>query len=319
MTEQRHHLPSPALELDYRVRLAAFEFLREQQAVKGEVLPRRVLAGGFEFDGQRVPLIGPQGIFKPAILPEVPLTITTVPVIEGRARPYEDEIGPDGLLRYRYRGTDPRHRDNVGLRLAMTRQTPLIYLYGVIPGEYLPRWPVFVVRDEPDELSFSIAVEQEGVTSESVAEYDLSGSAALDATRRYATRLFTQRMHQVAFRQRVLRAYRERCAVCRLTHKELLDAAHILPDGHPKGEPIVSNGLALCKLHHAAFDSYILGVRPDLTVEIRLDVLHEGDGPMLRHGLQGFQGSRIIVPSSVAHRPKSDFLAERYDLFKKAV
>ncbi|HEV8609903.1 MAG TPA: HNH endonuclease [Thermoanaerobaculia bacterium] len=123
----------------------------------------------------------------------------------------------------------------------------------------------------------------------------------------------------MAFRQRVLRAYRERCAVCRLTHRELLDAAHILPDEHPKGEPIVSNGLALCKLHHAAFDSYILGVRPDLTVEIRLDVLHEGDGPMLRHGLQGFQGSRIIVPSSMMQRPKSDFLAERYDLFKKAV
>src|SRR5712692_8211821 len=141
MTEQRHHLPSPALELDYRVRLAAFDFLREQQTVKGEVLPRQLLAAGFEFDGQRVPLIGPQGIFKPAILPEVPLTITTVPVIEGRARPYEDEIGPDGLLRYRYRVTDPVHRDNVGLRLAMTRQTPLIYLYGVIPGEYLPRWP----------------------------------------------------------------------------------------------------------------------------------------------------------------------------------
>lgn len=134
MTEQRRPNPSPALELDYRVRLAAFDFLREQQAVKGEVLPRQVLAAGFEFDGQRVPLIGPQGIFKPAVLPEVPLTITTVPVIEGRTRPYEDEIGSDGLLRYRYRGTDPRHRDNVGLRLAMARQTPLIYLYGVVPG-----------------------------------------------------------------------------------------------------------------------------------------------------------------------------------------
>ncbi len=38
-------------------------------------------------------------------------------------------------------------------------------------------------------------------------------------------------MHQQEFRQRVLRAYRERCAICRLRHEELLDAAHILPDG----------------------------------------------------------------------------------------
>ena len=56
-----------------------------------------------------------------------------------------------------------------------------------------------------------------------------------------------------------------------------VDAAHILPDGHPRGAPIVPNGLALCTLHHAAFDRHVLGVRPDLKVEIRLDVLEEED------------------------------------------
>ena len=94
------------------------------------------------------------------------------------------------------------------------------------------------------------------------------------------TRLGKQRMHQREFRQRVRRAYREQCAICRLRHEELLDAAHILPDGHPRGEPVVPNGLALCKPHHAAFDRHVLGVRPDLTVELRPDVLREPDGPM---------------------------------------
>jgi len=47
------------------------------------------------------------------------------------------------------------------------------------------------------------------------------------------------------------------------------------------------NGLALCKLHHAAFDANIIGVTPDLEVTVRLDVLQEIDGPMLQHGLQG--------------------------------
>ena len=60
-----------------------------------------------------------------------------------------------------------------------------------------------------------------------------------------------------------------RLIVCRLRHWELLDAAHILPDKHPLGEPVVPNGLALCKLHHAAFDADILGVRPDLRIERR--------------------------------------------------
>jgi hypothetical protein len=48
-------------ELDQRVRLAAFQWLRAQMDVHGEVLPRSVLAEGFVFDGRRVPLLGPQG------------------------------------------------------------------------------------------------------------------------------------------------------------------------------------------------------------------------------------------------------------------
>ena len=41
------------------------------------------------------------------------------------------------------------------------------------------------------------------------------------------------------------------------------------------------NGLALCKIHHAAYDSRILGVSPDLVVQIRADILDETDGPLL--------------------------------------
>jgi putative restriction endonuclease len=52
------------------------------------------------------------------------------------------------------------------------------------------------------------------------------------------------------------------------------------------GDLTVSNGLALCKLHHAAFDGHILVLRPDLIVEIREDILREKGGPMLGHGLR---------------------------------
>jgi len=75
-------------DLDALVRLRAFTFLREQQQRFGEAsIPRSVLERGFDFEGVRVPLIGPQGIFKPAILPELPLTITTAPSVEHRERP----------------------------------------------------------------------------------------------------------------------------------------------------------------------------------------------------------------------------------------
>ena len=71
-------------------------------------------------------------------------------------------------------------------------------------------------------------------------------------------------------------------------------------DRDPEGEPKVSNGLALCKLHHAAFDCHIIGVNPDYRVEVRVDVLEEIDGPMLEHGLQGFHRGQPFNPTVVA-------------------
>lgn len=302
-------------DLDLRVRLAAFDFLERQVETHGDVIDREVLAQGFEFDGQRVPLIGPQGIFKPAILPAMPLTMTTVPIVEGRDRPYEDRIGDGGLIEYRYRGTDPQHRDNMGLRLALQQQTPLIYLYGLVPGRYMPVWPVYVVRDDPAALAFTVAVDDRRMPFLGSRVED---SVEVEARRQYVTRSTRQRLHQQSFRARVLAAYQACCAICRLRHEELLEAAHILPDGHPRGEPIVANGLALCKLHHAAFDTHLLGVDPDLTVVIRPDILREPDGPMLVHALQGFHGSRIRVPQRISLRPRREFLAERFALFQRA-
>ncbi|MFC1706739.1 HNH endonuclease [Planctomycetota bacterium] len=303
-------------DLDARVRQAAFAFLAEQTLLHGEALPRSLLTTGFKFEGHQVRFAGPQGIFKPAVLPEIPLTITTVPIVEGKPRPYEDEADPDGLLRYRYRGTDPQHRDNVGLRLAMKRNVPLIYLYGLVPGQYMPVWPVFVVGDDPTALCFTVSVEDRAVLA--TDRLDVHTEPGHAARRSYVTQVTLRRMHQQSFRQRVLRAYREQCSICRLRHKELLEAAHILPDSHPRGEPIVPNGLSLCKLHHAAFDRHILGIRPDLKVELRLDILREIDGPMLKYGLQGFQGSRLYVPRAKRLKPDTDFLEERYELFKQA-
>jgi hypothetical protein len=60
-------------DLDRALRVRAFEFLMEQTSVHGEVLPWHILSQGFLWHGKRVPLIGPQGIFKPAVLPELPL------------------------------------------------------------------------------------------------------------------------------------------------------------------------------------------------------------------------------------------------------
>lgn len=219
-------------------------------------------------------------------------------------------MGADGFLRYRYRGTDPRHRDNVGLRRAGLEGLPLVYFHGVGIGRYWAQWPVFIHHDDPSSLTFTVAFEDP-----QLLRPDLTTDVIDEARRAYVTRLALRRLHQAAFRQRVLTAYRTSCAVCRLRHGELLDAAHILPDGHPRGLPVVHNGLAMCKLHHAAFDTNILGVRPDATIEVREDVLEEIDGPMLLHGLQGHHGARLLLPRRPADHPSPDHLEERFAQF----
>lgn len=298
---------------DARVRAAAFEWLSEQVAIHGDVLQRSILAQGFILRGDRIPLVGPQGIFKPRVLSESPLSITTAP--EG---PYDDAFGSDGLLRYRYRGTNRGHPDNRGLRFAMERRLPLIYFHGIVPGKYMATWPVFVVKDNPAQLFFSVAVDDATHVGLSV-DQQADGLVSEDsmARRAYITAAVRQRLHQRAFRERVLDAYRHQCSFCRLRHEELLDAAHIIGDTEPMGEPVVRNGLSLCKLHHAAFDSNFVGLRPDYVLEVRRDIRRERDGPTLVHAIQALHGTSITLPRQLAQQPSRELLEIRYEQFRQ--
>lgn len=299
---------------DPQIRKAAFDWLEEQSTRHGDVLPRQLLSQGLEWQGQRVPLVGPAGIFKPKVLPEMPLTITTAP-----GGPYEDAFGDDHRLLYRYRGDDPNHRDNRGLREAMRRRAPLIYLFGLIPGRYMAVWPVFVVGDDPNQLTFTVMADAQDTIADALergAEHELTNEP-VEARQRYITGTIQRRLHQRSFRERVLSAYRNRCAMCRLAHRELLDASHIIPDHERDSPQAVTNGLSLCKIHHAAFDANVVGIRPDnYQIEIRPDVLEEKDGPMLRHGLQGMHRQKLHLPTKPQAKPAREALEWRYERFR---
>ena len=301
--------------MDFQIRTAAFKWLEKQVLLHGDLLPRTILEQGFFFNGQRITLVGPQGIWKPKVL-ELPLSITTV--VNG---PYNDTILMEGLLEYRYRGTDPDHRDNNGFREAMRRNIPLVYFLGIEPGKYLAEWPVFIAEDLPQALTFRVLIDEksvvesyrEGKPDEALYAFD----EAVDYRRRYVTNQAMARLHQRAFRARVLTAYREQCAFCRLRHPQLLDAAHIIPDKEVGGEPVIPNGLSLCKIHHAAFDSNFIGVNPDYQIIVREDILQEFDGPMLRHGIQQMHEQKIILPGYISNWPDRERLEVRFIKFKE--
>lgn len=276
----------------------------------------------FTFQDEQFRLMAPQqGIWKPRRFEAAFSFRTTF------GGPYNDHVGSDGLLRYAWRGDDPNFYDNRAMRLAMEQEKPLIYYQGIGDGLYQVVAPVFIVAEEPNQMQFAFT------PTESARDIEAPFSFAEKSLwnlreKRYAERLAKFRLHQPVFRASVLKAYENRCAVCSLGNVDsslpslnrLIDAAHIVPDSHEQGIAAVANGMSMCKIHHAAFDANILGIRPDdLTVEIRTDILAAKDGPMLKYGLQERHGEKLmVVPRAKAAQPREDLLAVAYERFRSA-
>ncbi len=302
---------APTAEFDDLLRTSAFAYLRALQLRTGGPVRFDDVAG-FELRGERIALMDRQrGIRKPRMIAAA-LSFRTVHADRPDQRPYDDSPGADGYLRYKWRGTDAEQAENRALRLAANQRLPLIWFQGIASGFYLPIFPVWLVGEEPAAHQFVVALDLEQVERWGVADV-----VDLDLRRRYAERVVRDRLHQPLFRARVLSAYQSRCSICRLRHHELLDAAHIRSDSDG-GEPVVPNGIAMCKIHHAAYDADMLGVAPDYRVTIRSDLLGETDGPTLRHTLQELDGTRLEVPRQRAARPDRDLLAERFERFRRA-
>ena len=310
-------MSAPTLDLDWRLRLAALDAVRRITAKTGGVISRDDMTEGIAFEGQRVPYaLRARGIWKPGILGNhgAALSITTASIRRGVPPKYDDQIASDDeWFEYRYQGSDPSASDNRAVRRAHELGRPLIYFYGVGPGLYEAIAPVYVVEDQPAKLTFKIAADATSLGSPSLMQG--GGHAPLKA---YATAVVKRRLHQHRFRELVVAAYRERCAVCHLGHVELLDAAHILEDRDERGKPEVPNGLALCGVHHGAYDANIMGIDPDRKIHIRADILEEVDGPMLRHGLQQMHGLNIHTPTNPVLQPRREYLEERFARFQAA-
>lgn len=260
----------------------------------------------FTFRGERFPLIDPQkGIRKPAGWNTV-LSITSTQRSVDRGG-YDDEVRDDGSVSYRLmrETTSDAPATNRALLGTVGSEMPVLYLIEVDTGTYEPV-PAWLIDHEGD----AVVVSDRGPTGEYAQLLDL---------RRYQRVVGKRRLHQEEFRARVLFAYEDRCCICRLARRGLLDAAHIVDDAETEGLAVVPNGLAMCRIHHGAYDQYLIGVRPDLTIEVAMDVLEEVDGPMLRHALQEIAGSRIRVPLSRRAQPDPYRLAWKYEKFQQAV
>jgi len=275
--------------------------LADRVSRNGGVISRKELSA-FEVNGEVLRLIDTsKGIWNPRSM-DVTLSIVSTP-----NGPYDDEDVEGGLLRYRYRQGSTAG-DNSKLRAAADSGIPLILLRWIADGVYVPVFPVFVVADDPATRSVMVALDES-------LRFIANVEHPSEDQRRYVERIAKVRLHQPEFRGRVLVAYRRQCSICELKHPELLDAAHIVADGEPLGQPVVVNGLSLCKIHHAAYDQDLVGIDPNFKVHINRALLEETDGPMLKHGLQEMHGRVLQLPGRASDRPDPERLAMRFTRF----
>ncbi|SHE93589.1 putative restriction endonuclease [Ferrithrix thermotolerans DSM 19514] len=146
-------------ERDLRVREAAMSWLDRVGGGTGDVVFYKLLST-FVFEGEQIPLIDRQrGIRRVRSLSGA-FSIRTTYTPPSRVAPYDDVEGVDGLLRYKYQGTNPDSPDNVALRKAYELQLPLIWFVGIKSGLYQPVYPIWIVADEPQNLQVVVALDE---------------------------------------------------------------------------------------------------------------------------------------------------------------
>lgn len=296
------------LEQERIFRESLFNRVSELANTHDGMLSRQELSE-FVYDGETVRLIDPQGgIWNPgASWTASPALSATLSINTTLSGIYDDQEVADGLWRYDYQSGGVEGK-NTKLRKAWELQLPIIWFRQQEIGRRYVPYLVYVIDDFP-ELGYCLI------------SPDLSLSLAIktgdEIQKRYALREMKQRLHQPAFRAKVLSAYGVRCAVCNLQMGALLEGAHITPDSDPNSSTKVNNGICLCKIHHSAYDATLLGIDTDFSIHIRADVMQESDGPMLKYGLQEMHGKDLILPSQQDHWPDLSRLSHRFHEFEE--
>lgn len=180
---------------DRRFRLGAMDYVRQRADANGGVVTRQDLER-FTFEGEQVKLIDTgRGIRNPRQLP------ATISLLMDPVSHYDDEIGPDGLLRYSIRTGEWGQGDNRKLHEAFVRGVPVILLQKVRDAVFFPVMPAYVTGAEPDGGLHGRYIVQ--VTEADQFDGPNWAEAGSELERRYRQQIVQQRVHQPLFRAMV--------------------------------------------------------------------------------------------------------------------
>ena len=164
------------------------------------------------------------------------------------------------------------------------------------------------LHDTGTEVTEVDVIKRISIVTERVTEADISNSVI--SPRRYAVAQTRRAVRALDFRARVLSAYEQRCAMCGVQLK-LVDGAHILPVHEYGSTDATSNGIALCVLHHRAYDRGLITFDANYLVRISEHRLDELRAANLDGGLEKFRESLrnvIKVPAELSSRPDPSFV-----------
>lgn len=133
--------------------------------------------------------------------------------------------------------------------------------------------------------------------------------ATVTVERQTAVVSVKKKIRDNSFKSRILTSYSNRCAFCGVQLK-LIDAAHIVPVQH-EGTDETSNGIALCVLHHRAFDKNLVTFNSDYQIVYNEKQLNQLREIGLDSGADKFiDDLRAVIhlPPTISDRPHVDYI-----------
>ncbi|MFZ0798129.1 MAG: HNH endonuclease signature motif containing protein [Terriglobales bacterium] len=143
---------------------------------------------------------------------------------------------------------------------------------------------------------------------------------ALPAERQRVLAEVSRLSRDARFKQRVLFAYGNRCAVTRVQLR-LVDAAHILPVGAPGSSDAVTNGLSLSPTYHRAYDAGLIYLDEDCKMQLNRARLLVLQALNLALGIDFFREplGEIFLPPDPRQRPSRDLIRKANEFRQIAI
>jgi len=178
--------------------------------------------------------------------------------------------------------------------------------FHVAPGDFIIR-----SQERFDALFVDDSETTEVIPTSGVRRLPRSTTAGTDVLR-----LTKQRRGQAFFRDVVLNNYDNRCAVTGLPVRELLVASHILPWSDATTERLnVANGIALNRLHDAAFDQGLIAFDDDLRLLLSPQLKRLLPDEAVQTSFEAHEGQPLRLPAD-ATPPSAHFLVEHRARFE---